>query len=301
MSTPETNSSPAPWRRFLSNHAAPIIVAAWVPLLLTVGAAYLMGTEEDLFKFNPLGLDWVPLTFVGGSVVVVSAVMALVERYQAAAADRRAVQVMRHRLAVAEHAFGDALRSSVAASAYETLTTLVPRPTTEDEVVTPPDGEAETERPTTLGLAELWETTHARLGLYHEIATGQAKSSFFSAKLSMWAGFSLLILFVILALNASTTAGAIVAGGLGAVSAALSGYVSKTFIRSQEAAATHLRSYFDQPLELSRYLAAERLIADGDLSQEQRGEVLSALVQAMVAAPPAPQPPVQAPVPGQRA
>jgi len=152
-----------------------------------------------------------------------------------------------------------------------------------------------------LALAELWTTTHARLTLYHDIATSQAKVSFRNAQVAMGAGFALLILFVLLALNASTTAGAIVAGGLGAVSAALSGFVAKTFIRSQEAAATHLRSYFDQPLELSRYLAAERLIADGGLTQEQRGEVLSALVQAMVAAPaPPPSPVVVASMPGQR-
>ncbi|MEV6436803.1 hypothetical protein ACIOKA_20505 [Streptomyces anulatus] len=68
----------------------------------------------------------------------------------------------------------------------------------------------------------------------------------------MIAGFVLLILFAGIAVRASTTAMAIVAGGLGAVSAALAGYVAKTFIRSQEAAAMHLRSYFDQPLELSR-------------------------------------------------
>ncbi|WP_256986704.1 hypothetical protein [Streptomyces sp. SS07] len=118
----------------------------------------------------------------------------------------------------------------------------------------------------------------------------------------MASGFVLLVLFAGIALWASTTAVAIVAGGLGAVSAALAGYVAKTFIRSQEAAATHLRSYFDQPLELSRYLAAERLVADGDLTQEQRGEILSALVQAMVAGPQPPAPPqavAVVPVPGQ--
>lgn len=141
-----------------------------------------------------------------------------------------------------------------------------------------------------LTLAALWKVTHARLDHYHEIATGQAKVSFRNAQVSMGVGFILLVLFVVLALNASTTAGAIVAGGLGAVSGALSGYVAKTFIRSQEAAATHLRSYFDQPLEHSRYLAAERLIADGGLSQEQRTEVLSSLVQAIVTGPQQPLP-----------
>lgn len=33
------------------------------------------------------------------------------------------------------------------------------------------------------------------------------------------------------------------------------------FARSQEAAATHLRPYVDQPLEFSEYPAAERLVA----------------------------------------
>ncbi|MFJ5046387.1 hypothetical protein [Streptomyces sp. NPDC088719] len=161
----------------------------------------------------------------------------------------------------------------------------------------------ETARRSPLELAALWDTTHARLDLYHQIATGQAKTSFRNAQIAMVAGFLLLILFAGIALWASTTAVAIVAGGLGGVAAALAGYVAKTFIRSQEAAATHLRSYFDQPLELSRYLAAERLVADGDLSQEQRGEILSALVQAMVAGPqPPPAPPsvVVASVPGQQ-
>ncbi|MEU3225504.1 hypothetical protein ABZ695_20400 [Streptomyces sp. NPDC006976] len=136
-----------------------------------------------------------------------------------------------------------------------------------------------------LALPELWHTTHARLGLYHDIATGQAETSFRNAQRSMWAGFALLVVFAGLAVRTSSTAGAIVAGGLGAVAAALAGFVSKTFIRSQEAAASHLRGYFDQPLELSRYLAAERLVADADLSQELRGEILSTLVQAMAGGP----------------
>ncbi|MER5222033.1 MULTISPECIES: hypothetical protein [Streptomyces] len=44
-------------------------------------------------------------------------------------------------------------------------------------------------------------------------------------------------------------------------------------MKSQETAAEHLRAYFDQPLEFSRYLAAERLIADARLETEQRAEI----------------------------
>ena len=141
---------------------------------------------------------------------------------------------------------------------------------------------------TRLALPELWATTHARLDHYHSIATGQAERSFRNAQVASGLGFALLVTFVFVALNASTMAGSIVAGGLGAVSAALAGYVSRTFVRSQEASASHLRSYFDQPLELSRFLAAERLISDANLSDSQRADVLTALVQAMVAGPPQP-------------
>ncbi|MFC9132884.1 hypothetical protein ACFT4A_39440 [Streptomyces sp. NPDC057099] len=142
--------------------------------------------------------------------------------------------------------------------------------------------------------------THTRLDLYHDIATGQARRSFRNAQVAMITGFLLLIVFVAVALQASTTAGSVVAGGLGAVSAALSGFVARTFVKSQETAAAHLRAYFDQPLEFSRYLAAERLIADSSLSDEQRAEVLAALVQAMVTPPAVPVTPGQAAgVPGQ--
>ncbi|MCM4082192.1 hypothetical protein [Paractinoplanes hotanensis] len=36
-------------------------------------------------------------------------------------------------------------------------------------------------------------------------------------------------------------------------------YVAGTFIRTQENASSHLKSYFLQPLEFSRFLAAERI------------------------------------------
>jgi hypothetical protein len=134
-----------------------------------------------------------------------------------------------------------------------------------------------------LTLSELWAVTHRRLDLYHEIALGQASRLFRNAQLAMVLGFVLLVGFVLVALRASTTAGSVVAGGLGAVAAGLAGYVSRTFVRSQEASAEHLRAYFDQPLEFSRYLAAERLVADAGLSDERRAEVLTALVEAMVA------------------
>jgi hypothetical protein len=136
-----------------------------------------------------------------------------------------------------------------------------------------------------LTLAALWDVTHGRLDLYHQIVTRQARRSFGSAQLAMAVGFVLLVTFAILAAEAKTTTAAISAGGLGAVGAAFAAYIGRTFIRSQESAASHLRAYFEQPLELSRYLAAERLLADAaDLTAEQRATILSALVRAIATA-----------------
>ncbi|MFD1922708.1 hypothetical protein [Streptomyces beijiangensis] len=142
--------------------------------------------------------------------------------------------------------------------------------------------DASAPRDTRLTLSHLWAVNHGRLDLYHEIALGQASRSFRNAQAAMVLGFVLLVAFVIVALRADTTAGSVVAGGLGAVAAGLAAYVSRTFIRSQETAAGHLRAYFDQPLEFSRYLAAERLIADSGLSEEQRATALTVLVEVMV-------------------
>ncbi|MEU3491559.1 TRADD-N-associated membrane domain-containing protein [Streptomyces massasporeus] len=136
-----------------------------------------------------------------------------------------------------------------------------------------------------LALARLWSLTHRRLDLYHEIATNQARRSFVSAQIAMGIGFALLVLFVVLALNVSNTTSAIVTGGLGAVSAALAGFIGKTFVKSQQTAADHLKAYFDQPLEFSRYLAAERLLADTGLSDEKRAEIVAVLVQTIAAGP----------------
>ncbi|MFI8892667.1 TRADD-N-associated membrane domain-containing protein [Streptomyces paradoxus] len=156
--------------------------------------------------------------------------------------------------------------------------------------VTSEDITAQERARSSLALANLWSVTHARLSQYHGIALKQARKSFRNAQFAMLLGFGLLVTFTVMAIRAENTAASIAAATLGTVSAALAGFVGRTFIRSQEASAAHLQRYFDQPLELSRYLAAERLIADSELNGDQRAEVLVTVLQAMVAAPGQAQP-----------
>ncbi|MFV8133202.1 TRADD-N-associated membrane domain-containing protein [Streptomyces syringium] len=204
---------------------------------------------------------------LGAVIAVVSAVVAFAAWARQRQADR-AIDAGRERVREAERGVEGALaaRSGPAIAA--------------------PQEEAEARHDRRdLALARLWSLTHRRLDLYHEIATNQARRSFVSAQVSMVVGFALLVLFVVLALNVSSTTGAIVTGGLGAVSAALAGFISKTFVKSQQSAADHLKAYFDQPLEFSRYLAAERLLADTGLSDARRAEVVAVLVQLIAAGP----------------
>ncbi|GAA2186142.1 hypothetical protein GCM10009848_18390 [Micromonospora lupini] len=119
----------------------------------------------------------------------------------------------------------------------------------------------ETNADHSLDLASLWTLTHKRLDYYHEIATGQSQASFRQAQYAMVAGFGVLLTSVAVAAFVQTTGAVIVAATLGATAAGLGGYVARTFLRSQETAASHLRAYFLQPLEFSRYLVVERLLS----------------------------------------
>ncbi len=142
-----------------------------------------------------------------------------------------------------------------------------------------------------LALPTLWSVTHKRLDYYHQIATGQARQSFRNAQIAMGIGFVLLVVFAVLALNAETTTASAVSGALGATAAAFAAYIGRTFVRSQENAASHLRSYFDQPLEFSRYLAAERLLNNIDrLDTEQRAALTGDLLRGIIPPPANPQP-----------
>ncbi len=217
-------------------------------------------------------LEVVKLSF--GVVAGAGALVALVLAYRRQRVNEASA---RHAEAHADLRAAEHRLTSVLAGDAETQGSAVPR-----QGESPEQRDARAHR---LALASLWDVTHTRLALYHKIATTQAKRSFISAQVAMALGFVLLIGFVVAAVQAEKTAAAAVAGALGAVAAALAAFVSKTFVKSQESAAEHLKAYFDQPLEFSRYLAAERLLNDAKLTDDQRAEVVSQLVQLIASGP----------------
>jgi hypothetical protein len=236
-------------------------------------------------------VEWLPLAGAVSALAVVSTYVTQRSRERGAAA--------REDLSEAEHRLTSVLAGEfrvtggrIAYLGDERLADVLSiPPQVEGEGPTVPQQTEQAERPEradraqNLALASLWEVTHKRLALYHDIATGQAKRSFISAQVAMGLGFLLLCGFVFAAVQAEKTAAAAVAGALGAVAAAMAAFVSRTFVKSQESAAEHLKAYFDQPLEFSRYLAAERLLHSADLPAEQRAEVVKELVQIIAAGP----------------
>lgn len=156
-----------------------------------------------------------------------------------------------------------------------------------DELQSDEAAAAESDSSGGLDLAVLWSLNQRRLDYYHQIATTQAARSFRNAQGAMASAFAVLVIAVALSAFADSAPAAIATVSVGAIAGALGGYVSSTFLRSQESAALHLRSYFDQPVEFSRYLAAERLVVN--LDSAQRGAATSQLAIAIVGSqPPAP-------------
>lgn len=125
----------------------------------------------------------------------------------------------------------------------------------------------------------LWSVTQKRLDYYHKIATTQAEKSFLYARGAAVAGFGVLVLSAAVAGFAPTTSASVAAGAVGVAASALGGYIGKTFMKSQQTASAQLRAYFLQPLEVSKYLTAERLL--NSLEGHERAAATAMLISAI--------------------
>ncbi len=107
----------------------------------------------------------------------------------------------------------------------------------------------------------LWRETQERLSVYHRMATGQSAKSYRNSQIAIIAGFAVLLLCMLLASFVASPAGVLTAGGIAAIGAVLTGYLTRTFMQMYRSTSEQLRSYFDQPLDFSRNLGAERLLS----------------------------------------
>ncbi|MBC3843592.1 hypothetical protein GXW82_35455 [Streptacidiphilus sp. 4-A2] len=131
----------------------------------------------------------------------------------------------------------------------------------------------------------LWVATQRRLDYYHKIATSQAEKSFLYGQIAAGAGFLILVTSAVVAAFARTNTASVVIGATGITASGIGAYMGSTFLKIQERASQQLGAYFAQPLEFSKFLAAERLLQS--LDQEGKNAAVRDIISAISGAPPA--------------
>lgn len=125
----------------------------------------------------------------------------------------------------------------------------------------------------------LWDATQKRLDYYHKIATTQSEKSFLYGQIASAAGFAVILVAAIIAGLSKTPTASIVAGLTGAAGGGLGAYIGATFMKTQDVASTQLRAYFLQPLEFSKYLAAERLVKQ--IPEDDRAKAVQTIIDSI--------------------
>lgn len=133
-----------------------------------------------------------------------------------------------------------------------------------------------------LDFLSLWSVTQKRLDYYHRIATTHAERSFLYGQIAAASGFAVIVIAAIIAAFARSTEASVASAITGVAGGGLGAYIGATFMRSQDVASVQLREYFHQPLEFSKFLAAERLLEQ--LSEGDRTSATQQVIEAIVSA-----------------
>jgi FtsH-binding integral membrane protein len=130
----------------------------------------------------------------------------------------------------------------------------------------------------------LLEVNRALLARYHELSTGQARSSFRAAQIVMVIAAAILVLGFVIAAAAGSTATGVTVAGLSAFAAAVGGYVSTTLLRGYEISVRQAEGYFREPMVAGYLLAAERIARSLPEGSDERRENLGTVVKGFLSA-----------------
>ncbi|MGW3736663.1 hypothetical protein [Streptomyces sp. NPDC005148] len=122
-------------------------------------------------------------------------------------------------------------------------------------------------------LATLMELNQGQIKDYHEIVTQQADKSFKSSQTAMWVGILMLVGCLFAGFYFNVTEIRWFVAGVAAISSAMAGYLTRTYLFMYKESIAQLNRYFDQPVLNSYYLTAERLshgLEDGPRHEMRR-------------------------------
>lgn len=121
----------------------------------------------------------------------------------------------------------------------------------------------------TLSLANLFVFNRTLMNEYHSITKGQSEKSFRYSQIASFVGLFVLVSGASVAVVPVPALTKIAVAGLAAIGTAISGFISRTFLRSHELAISQLNNFFRQPLVSNYLLMAERLA--NNLPSEAKG------------------------------
>jgi hypothetical protein len=160
----------------------------------------------------------------------------------------------------------DRERAEEASSRVRTAATQVAALRTKEEDASAPERDR-------LELAELWLATQGKIEQDRQFVLRQARLYSNASLGAMVIGLFMMAAFIVYAVRAHT-ASAEIAAGISVVAAALTSYLGKTFMKSQETTASYLQGYFATQLDFFRLLAAERLVEKSSQATDVEGAKL---------------------------
>lgn len=130
-----------------------------------------------------------------------------------------------------------------------------------------------------LDLGILMKLNRKQMEAYHLLTRQQASDAYKKSVMAMGTGLLALIagVLAVIFLPGTDTIEKITTGVLTAVGTVLAGYISRTYLRTYDTALHQLNHYFEQPLQTSYLLAAERLI--GCMTEAKRDKLYTQVIE----------------------
>jgi hypothetical protein len=114
----------------------------------------------------------------------------------------------------------------------------------------------------------LFVLNRRQLDEYQLITRKQQRSAFMLAQAATVLAFLVLVAGIVVALAAHGTVNKSIAGGLSGLGATLSTFLANTFFKSHQSANKEMSRYYLEPQRTGRLLAAERIVADTEITDE---------------------------------
>jgi ABC-type multidrug transport system fused ATPase/permease subunit len=136
-------------------------------------------------------------------------------------------------------------------------------------------------------LKQLWQLNRAQMNRYDVLTRHQAKDAYTKAQIAMAGGMLLLLAGAVSVVALRSQADQIAIAVLTGLGTALAGYVGKTYLETYRMTIRQLNYFYQEPLDESFLLGAERLARNRGVPQE---EMLKQIVARILQRPFAPPP-----------